>query len=136
MVRIYALSETTRDIAMRLYAHLKPWALFDESHAILVAQREDSTSLSYWTARSQQTENQTKFNVQIIGTTCDVLDFDIMDEYRRMGYGRALYKALEKFAIEYGCTKMQTAPSGQGIKFWPKMGFNTPCKIGLEKSLS
>ena len=66
----------------------------------------------------------------------DILGFEIKEDQRDKGYGRALYLIVEEFARETGYRKVQTSPSGQGVTFWPYMGLTQPCEFGVEKILS
>ncbi len=60
----------------------------------------------------------------------------IEQDKRKQGYGTRLYLIIEAICKDLGCIRMQTSPSGQGNYFWPRMGFVTPCPVGLEKSLN
>jgi GNAT superfamily N-acetyltransferase len=69
-------------------------------------------------------------SLQLEGKVCYILTMEVHPELRREGVGTALYKAVELFCLQQGITTMETTPSGQGVSFWPMMGFTAIKRIG------
>jgi GNAT superfamily N-acetyltransferase len=128
-------TEAERRIAEQLESHLKRLPFAQHNHRIQVFIKGLILHISYLTTPSNSRQGQTSFDVTIYQDTCDILDFNIEPSQRRKGYGTIMYQALERFAGQYWCKKMITTPSGDGKEFWPKMGFDHPCEVGLEKRL-
>ena len=121
----------------RLCDLLKSYPLYKDGHWVGVVQTERGYSASYWPSHSRsQNKGGTGFDIEIRGQTGDVLDISIKLPWKRQGHGKRLYQIIEEFCKEQGCTEIQTMPSGEGQAFWPALGFNIPCKVGLKKKIA
>jgi GNAT superfamily N-acetyltransferase len=129
------LDENTRELFEMIERSMASFPLLSESDKLLVVPHLDDLHIDYWTAETQSGRDQIKFDLQIREGVCDILGFFIKMSHRRKGYGTKLYSSVEEFAREYGCEYMQTTPSGQGIEFFKKRGFNIAWKFGVRKNL-
>ncbi len=133
-MKIVAQTDEEKEIADLMQRCLAQFPLSSETDRIQVVIHGNRTHISYLTEESNRREG-THFDLTLEGTLCDVINLDISKNKRRNGYGRKLYQAIEQFARDIGCTKIQTTPSGEGKHFWPKMGFTSRNEIGLERSI-
>ena len=74
----------------------------------------------------------THFQLQLTQDMCYLLAFGIAKPHRRdecvapeqrPHYGTLLYRCIEDFCRTEGVSVIRTTPSGQGTKFFPRMGF-------------
>ncbi len=124
-------------LEMRMRKSLESFPLYRPSHWVLVC-IEDSNHICIGygpTPNRRINKGETIFDLEIKKRTCDILHFFISGDERRKGYGRRLYQTIEEFARNLGCRRLVTSPSGQGLEFWPKMGFRKPIEGGFQKSL-
>lgn len=52
-----------------------------------------------------------------------ILEFGIPEKHRRKGHGRTLFNLIEETALKNGVRGIGLGASGQGVQFWPEMGF-------------
>ena len=64
-----------------------------------------------------------EFNLQIDGDICYILSLGVRRDFRRKGIGRKMVAAIRDICREHGVRRLVTTPSGQGMKFWPAVGF-------------
>lgn len=110
----------------RLRELLSTHPLYNASHWVSVVQTDKGYSASYWpsSSRISNLENgEGGFDMEIREEVGDILEIRAKKGQQGQGQGAAFYNIIEAFCKEQGCKKIQTAPSGQGKKFWPKMGF-------------
>jgi len=99
------------------------FGLFREGHFVDVIGTTEKFQIAYGNERVTS-ENTTRMIVDFfLGAHCDILDFRIQEDSRRMGHGRRLYECVEDIARSYDCNRAITKPSGQGLEFWGKMDF-------------
>ena len=134
MVSVYVRTGKEGEVANSVIERLRRFSQFDDSHSVLVHQNRDGFSIAYWTAEKRTIFEQTQFNIQTKGEIGYVLDIFIAQP--RQGFGRELYGCVEDIFRDLSIFKIRTTPSGQGIYFWPKMGFNPINAVELEKVLS
>lgn len=94
-------------------------------HILYSIERGESLFISYMEeVIGDKPVDQNLFRLQIKGGICDVSRFVIRTDLRRQGHGRNLFSVIESFCEKYeGVELLYVTPSGQGAKFWPKMGF-------------
>jgi GNAT superfamily N-acetyltransferase len=114
---------------------LKQVGLYHETHELRINPYTDGLYLVYNPLDHRKYDESTRMQLSIEKERGDIISFHIEPEKRRQGYGRRLVEQIEDFCREQGCTTMQVTPSGQGEFFWPKMGFNLHCWVGLKKRL-
>jgi GNAT superfamily N-acetyltransferase len=101
-----------------LYREGQSLVIGGKEEKLYVVYREHTITVEEATGFCSNIENQNGERV------CDVLWFWIREGLRRMGHGRKMYEdVVESFAIEQGCRRVITNPSGEGLEFWPAMGF-------------
>ena len=127
------------EIAFIFEGRLKQFPLARETDRVQVVIRGDKRHIGYYTSTNTEQREGTHFDITVQGEIGDVLNFDIIGQEKRKGYGTQLYTIIEDCCKALGCKSMQTSASGQGQYFWPKMGFSKLCQIkntiGLEKSI-
>ncbi len=102
------------------------FSLYQGNHLVFVQSGKDlfdeSTQLfiGYYSSPRHFT---TGFNLQLSGDLGYVLTFFIDEEFRGRGSGRQLYEAVNTICKEQGCKRLRVVPSGDGLGFWPAMGF-------------
>ena len=122
--------------ARKIEAHLVQLPFSSEAHRIQVHIDENGVNIAYLTTNTQFRFLQTHFDMTLKGVVCDIVGFGVASEDRGKGYGRKLYQTIEDYARVQGCKRIVVSPSGQGTTFWPHMGFNEPCSVGLQKRLN
>jgi GNAT superfamily N-acetyltransferase len=65
----------------------------------------------------------------------DILNMYTLPEFRRMGVGQAIVKAIEKEAVILGISKLTLHTSKDGEKLYRSSGFSEPAFPFLEKIL-
>ncbi len=125
------------EVEEKLRRELSTFPLYHDSHWVGVVERApEHFCIGYGPTHSRMyNEGKTHFDVEVKGTRGDVLFLTIEEDKRRKGYGKKLYTAIERVLKELGCTVVQTTPSGEGVSFWQKVGFDRSCQVGLEKSI-
>jgi GNAT superfamily N-acetyltransferase len=106
--------------------------LYAENHLVYAMQIAEKGSVR--TLLHYRRENKpfvTSMNVQWEGERAYILTFFIDEFQKGKGYGRMLYEVAKALCAEHGCTHIRTTPSGDGVGFWPKMGFQ-PCGSEFE----
>lgn len=103
-----------KDIEELLTKHLKAtFPLYREEHDVYAGPAEECISIGYRTTKSQIPKNTTRFDLNLKENICYVLWVEIVESERGKGHGKALYKAIEDFAREYGCDRIRMNPSGR-----------------------
>lgn len=77
-----------------------------------------------------------EFSLQLEGGKCYVLNMEVREALRRKGLGRRLVKGIEEFCRRSGCVEVETTPSGQGVLFWPAVGYSANGVRTVGKSLA
>ncbi len=62
-----------------------------------------------------------------------IMEFYVKPEYRRKGYGKAIFERIEVLFASHGAKRMYlTADSVTGIPFWAAMGFENTGEVSPE----
>jgi len=93
--------------------NLGRFPLYSEEHKVSAKQHKNGVSISYRTTPANIPFKTTHFDMQIINTTCYVLQVEIIKEMRNRGYGELLYRILEDIARGCDCDRVHLTPSGQ-----------------------
>ncbi len=65
-----------------------------------------------------------------------IMEFYIKPEYRRKGYGKAIFERIEVLFASHGAQRLYlTADSVTGIPFWAAMGFENTGETSPENGL-
>ena len=104
------------------------FTLYRPEHRVRAHAFGEKLFLSYLTENTHRRDVQTYCDLQLEDDLCYVNGFRVRSFSRRLGFGRELYSATERFAQERGCAEIVLTPSGQGKLFWPEMGFVRGCK--------
>ncbi len=133
MIKI-AIPENNLIICDEFERMLIKFPLSKETDKVQVIAHKGKFHIAYLTDGRTRV-NQTCFDLEIRENICGILGFFIKDEQKGKGYGKSLYLIVEEIAKYFRCDRIQTSPSGQGLSFWPYMGFDRKCDIGIEKML-
>ena len=136
---IYAKTEREKEYCNQLAECLKNFTLFSfESDKLLCHADNEGIRLSYWTKDRQSTAKQTTTDIQIALATPWIGYVNYLEiEYtmKRKGHGRYLYNSIESFFQLNNCTHIRLADSGEGRKFWKRLGFSPYNAFEVEKIL-
>lgn len=112
---------------------LSHFPLYSSHQEVCVSVGRDQLYVRYSTGNIYVNNQCTRVDVIVKDGVGDIIQLTIEPTRRRQGHGRLLVECVEAFCRREGCTSMQTTPSGQGIDFWPKVGYNETCSVGLLK---
>lgn len=123
-------------IEQRLREKIATFPLYKSSDWLSALVGDRKTYIGYGpTPNRSINEGRTIFDLTIEGGVLDIVQFFIEKGRTRQGLGTDLYNRIEGFAWELGIRRLVTSPSGQGIIFWPKMGFKQPLEGKLVEKL-
>ena len=106
--------------------------LYAEHHWVYAAQLNDTRGMhTHVMYRSEIKHFVTNMSLQWEGERAYILTFFIDLDKQGEGHGKKLYEVAKALLQEHGCTHVRTTPSGDGVGFWPKMGFQ-PCDAEFE----
>ena len=132
MVKTHTRTKEERKICTYMLRNLIKFPLFENSHTLVVHQNTDGFSISYRNSpcilitpggKMRINPSHISLDIQVQNRTGYTLGIHIPENERRKGYGRQLYNIAECLFKNLDCSIARTTPSGQGIYFWPKMGF-------------
>ncbi len=106
-----------------VYECLEDFSLATGLSTINAHEHSGGISVNYFLGGLPTNRDRTYFELQIVGEECYILGFGVERSKRKQGYGSELFRRVELFCSRYGLRKLITTPSGQGILFWAKMGF-------------
>ena len=104
-----------KEAELRLREKLnQDFALYDESHWVLVLERDGNVYAAYWQSLNRlENIGKSGFDIQITDGVCYILKFEIEESYRRKGHGTKLLRTIEDFCFtEFSVRRFQTTPSG------------------------
>jgi len=124
-------------ISLRLRGALLQFPLYEYGHWVQTVMRDDNVHISYAPSWERYKElESTRFDVQISGEVCYILDFNIEKDRRDQGFGTQLLEIIERFCLEeFGCRRFVTTPSGNAKEshWWENRGYSYFNKREAEK---
>ena|SRR3989344_4865958 len=110
------------DIIETITEELSTCEAFEPDFEPTITRKNKTVHIEY-IAGDNGDEEATSFELEIEGPLCYLNWFAINAEKRGEGRGAQLYNALESALKEIGCQTIFLAPAGDGVGFWPKMGY-------------
>jgi len=121
------VKEKERRMRSLLIESLKSeFELLDEGRDTLVVehdQNDSTTTIIYNVGDEQVDQKRTTFYLEIKDNGCYLQDLRRGIDYRGLGHGKSLYRAVERFLIEEGCSEIEMHPTEGREKFWESLGF-------------
>ncbi len=120
VARDYAFERKAENILEGL---VRTFPLYNKSIPIFVKGTNKYLHACYNYPHNADFSGFTSAEFSLTKTSGFVYWFEISPNFRRKGYGAQLYDIVEKFSIEFGCTKMHTKSLKEATPFWERLGF-------------